>query len=129
MRTISWIAFVLWLAIAMIILVVCIQTIRDFAVLTSISRVVTAALSAVFSVGIFRLAIGYGAFHDRGEDIDRKASLLLSETGLDSFQVAKLMGEYHVARSQSPHLPTWLWKLRRSDLDALWKKYQMNDRA
>lgn len=107
------------------ILVISIETIRDFDVLASIGRVVTSALVLVFSLSLIRLTYGYYNFHikaSRSEDIARG---LLEAKSAEQVQIIKQMYEYQIARAAAPLIPTWLWHARRAELNELWNEYRV----
>jgi hypothetical protein len=103
---------------------VSISTIRAFTSLQTVSRVVTAVLSLIVSLGLVKLIVGYYGFGRTAERIERIAAGLLKPKRVDQIEAIKLLHEYQVARAAAPHLPEWIWKMRQPTLNDLWTKYR-----
>lgn len=108
---------------SIVVLLISIDTIRDFDTLSSIGRVVTSALMLIFSLGLLRLTMGYYGFAKKAEQADQQALKLFS-TGCDRTEAMKAWHEYQVARAASPPLPSWLWKWINKDMNEAWEQYR-----
>jgi hypothetical protein len=109
---------------SIVLIVVSIETIRDFDVLSSIGRVVTSTIALIFSLGLFRLTVGYYDFSRKSARVERETDQLLRHTGLDSIQAVKLAYEYQLARASAPLIPTWIYDSMRSEFNELWARYR-----
>jgi hypothetical protein len=91
----------------------------------AISRVVTSLITLVLSLGIVRLMLGYYAFSRKSGRVEDSADKLLNTENIDQIDAVKLMSEYHVARATAPVMPTWMWKLKRDELNKLWSELRV----
>ncbi len=111
-------------ASSLAILIISIQTIRDFDTLSNIGRVVTSAIVIIFSRGLFRLTVSYYKFSREAEHVEVRAKHLIGSGPIDEIQVIKLVYEYQLNRATAPLIPTWVWKSKRADLNELWREYR-----
>lgn len=111
---------------SLLLLVASIETIKDFDTLSSIGRTVTSAILLLFSIGMLRLTFGYYSFSNKAEQIEGHAERLLCPEPIDQVQAVKLVHEYQLARAVAPLIPTWIWKLKRDDLNEMWAAYRSN---
>jgi hypothetical protein len=109
---------------SVVLLVVSIETVRDFDTLSSIGRTVTSTISFLFSLGLLRLAMGYYSFSRKAAQIEDQAESLLSSERIDAIQAIKIAHEYQLARMTAPLIPSWIWKRKRDDLNELWATYR-----
>jgi hypothetical protein len=114
----------LLVAIAVLVLLVSIQTIDDKQTLSSLGRIVTSVLTLVFSLNLFRSVLGYHNFSVKAGQIEKSTENLLASQGVQESEVIKLMSEYQLARASAPLLPTWLWNRMEDELNATWKQYR-----
>lgn len=84
-----------------------------------VSRVVTAALLMIFSLGLLKLALAYHSFAQKAATTDTSAQAQ-SGKAMETSAI-KLLHEYQLARASAPPLPGWIWKLRRKSLNRLWE--------
>lgn len=122
--TICLILTCLLLGASLFTLVIGIETIHNFDVLSNIGRAVTLVVVLVMSLGLIRLTVGYHNFSERSRDIEDYAERLLRSGEVDETQAIKVMHEYQLARAGSPMLPTFVWHMMRSSLDQLWREYR-----
>jgi predicted PurR-regulated permease PerM len=125
--------FCLWttcilVASSLAILIVSIQTIRDFDTLSNIGRVVTSTIVIIFSLGLFRLTVSYYHFSREAEHVEERAKHLIGSGQIDDIQAIKLGYEYQLSRATAPLIPTWVWKSKRADLNELWREYRLQSR-
>lgn len=84
----------------------------------SAAKCVSATLMFILSGGAWRAWQGYKSFSSRAKEIDDEAARLAATANPDVWEVQRLWGEYQLARSAAPLIPTWVWKLRRHRLDS-----------
>ncbi len=113
--------------VLMTVLIISIETIRNFDTLVSIGRVVTATIMLIFSLGLVRLTLGYYDFSAKAAQLETQIENLLKSDNCDDVQAIKVMHDYQLARASAPLLPGWVWKLMRDDLTDLWRKYRRRD--
>lgn len=106
------------------VLVISASTIKNYTTLESVSRVVTAVLAFIVSLGLTRMIVGYYNFNKKSENAERGAALLLKNDKVDDTDALKLLHEYQIARASAPPIPDRLWKIRRDTLNELWDKYR-----
>jgi hypothetical protein len=114
---------ILLVLLSVIVLLISVDTIRDFDTLSSVGRVVTSALMLIFSLGLLRLTLGYYGFAKKAEQSDQQ-TLKLFSTGCDELGAVKAWHEYQVARASSPPIPSWLWKWINKDMNEAWEQYR-----
>jgi hypothetical protein len=115
----------LLVVIAVLVLLVSIQTIDDNQTLSSLGRIVTSVLTLVFSLNLFRSVLGYHNFSVKAGQIEKSTENLLASQGVQESEVIKLlMSEYQLGRASAPLLPTWLWNRMEDELNATWKQYR-----
>ncbi|WP_110514554.1 hypothetical protein [Herpetosiphon llansteffanensis] len=110
------------LIISIILLIVSIQLTLKSAILSNISRVVTATITSVFTSGLFKLTVSYYRFSQKSAQIENQAIHLMQNSSTE-IQIVKLFHEYQVARATAPLLPSWIWKLRNQELTQMWHDY------
>lgn len=122
--TICLILTCLLLGASLVTLVISIETIRNFDVLSNIGRAVTSVVVLVMTLGLIRLTVGYHDFSERSREVENYAERLLRSKEVDEAQAIKVMHEYQLARAGSPMLPTFVWRMMQSSLDQLWRDYR-----
>jgi hypothetical protein len=105
-------------ALSVVLLVVSVNVAVHSGTLGVISRVVTASLMLVFSLGMFRMAVGYGSLRDRATAAEARALATLSKEP-DVVTALRILHEYQLARAAAPLLPDWVYRWRRDGLNAL----------
>ena len=88
------------------------------------SKIVSATITLIFSLGLLNLVFGYYDFGSTAAKIEQEAARLLRAGINDSGQAIKLMNDYHLARASAPPIPSWLWRMRNKDMNALWDRYK-----
>jgi hypothetical protein len=109
-----------------VVLIVSIDTVRNYTLLGGIGRVVTAALMLVFSLGLFRSVMGYSGFAAKAARIEERIEHLLSNSQVGEVDAIKIMQEYHLSRASAPLIPSWVWKQMQGDLNEMWKQYRQS---
>ncbi len=108
----------------LLVLLISLSTIRDFDILATIARVVASVVTLIFSLGLFRLTIGYHGFSIKAAQSETRARELMDVGELDEGQAIKVIHDYHLARATAPLLPSSAWKWMGPNLDALWNDYR-----
>lgn len=85
-----------------------------------IARVSTSVIVFVFSGGYFRLAYEYNRHSRAAERIEDSVHDMLTKQDVTDIEAIKLLHDYQIARAGAPSIPTWLWRLRRQDLNEVW---------
>lgn len=114
----------LLLIASLVTLVISIETIHNFDVLSNIGRAVTSVVVLVMTLGLIRLTVGYHDFSERSREVEDYAERLLRSKEVDEAQAIKIMHEYQLARAGSPMLPTFVWRMMQPSLDQLWRDYR-----
>lgn len=114
----------LLVASAVLILLISVQAIDNKQILSSLGRIVTSALTLVFSLNLFRLVLGYHNFSVKAGQIEKSTENLLASQNVQESEAIKLMSEYQIARASAPLIPTWLWNRMADELNATWKQYR-----
>lgn len=114
----------LLVGIAILVLLISVQAIDNTQTLSSLGRVVTSALTLVFSLNLFRSVLGYQNFSTKAGQIEKVVENLLVSQGVQESEAIKLMSEYQLIRASAPLIPTWLWNRMENELNATWKQYR-----
>ncbi len=107
-------------ALSVVLLIMSINIIENRDMLTNLGQVTASLLSVVFSIGLVRLAVQYSSFKTDSDRTLQSALVLLSSSRPSDVEVAKLFHEYQISRATSPLLPSWMYKLRKHELNELW---------
>ena len=105
-------------------LLVSLNGLEDHDLVVNIGRVVTSAIMLVISLDLVSLMLKYYDFSGQSELIEKAANELLQGEQENIVPALKLWQDYHVSRSTGPMIPTWLWLLRRGDLNKIWEQYR-----
>jgi hypothetical protein len=106
------------------VLIVSIETIRDFDVLTNMGRAATSAVMLIFSLDIARTANAYHKYSEKAASIESESLRLLKTPHIKPLDAIKIMQDYHLAHAEAPMNPQWLWKLMRDELNRTWQEYR-----
>jgi hypothetical protein len=106
---------------AFVALIVASNDVQNPSTRTNISKVVTAWLLLIFSLGMFKHGWGYYKLAERSERTYYTGEHLLRGEVTEDDAV-KQWYEYQIGRASSPLLPEWLWKLKQDDLNDAWKR-------
>lgn len=90
------------------------------------TRSVAATFTFLLSVGVLRSWIAFASLSNRAGHIHDKAIRLLEAASPDPLEAQGLLAEYQVHRASAPLIPTWLWKVRRQKLNAIWGDTKRN---
>ena len=115
---------ILGVVAAIAVLLIALQTVGQPDARASVAKIVTALLMFLLSMGLIRLTVGfYGLAQNAGRS-EAAATGLIQAGHPELVDAIKIMNEYHVARACGPIIPTWIWKLRRNELNATWARYR-----
>jgi hypothetical protein len=106
------------------ILIFSIQTLEDVDTITSLGKIVTSTLMLIFSLGLLRAVLGYHNFSSNADRVEKRAESLLASSSFEELDAIKVMNEYHIVRNAAPLIPSWFWKLKRDDLNQVWRQYR-----
>ncbi|KPL80618.1 hypothetical protein [Herpetosiphon geysericola] len=112
-----------FISLSIIILIVSIVTINNFDILSTVGRIVTSAISLVFSLGLIKTTYGYYKFNNKSTQVESQIKSLEMHN-LEIIDVIKLWHDYQLARASSPMIPTVIWLMKRKKLNSLWNEYQ-----
>jgi len=110
-------------ALSLIVMAGSVYAIQNTDTLSSIVRITTSLLMLIFSLGIWRLIIGYYTFKGKAEGSEQHTKSLFN-SGCDHFDAVKAWHDYQVARASAPLIPSWLWRRMRDDLNKTWEIYR-----
>jgi hypothetical protein len=123
MATYCWTTMVVGIIISFIILLVALQATSTHSTQVNVARMVTAFLMLFLSLGLVKLAFGYGSLSKNSESSEKAADRALQAT-TDELVAFKVMYDYHLHRAAGPLLPTWLWKMRKDELNETWQEHR-----
>ena len=109
-----------------VVLIISIDTITNFNVLTNMGRAVTSAVMLIFSLDLVRIAHSYKKYSEQSALVEAKAQMLLKSKSIEIVEAIKLVQEYHLAHAEAPMNPQWLWKIMRDELNVIWREYRRN---
>ena len=109
-----------------VILIVTIQTVKDFDQLASVGRAITSFVMCIFSFGLLKLSYAYSSFSAKAAQIESRAEELLNAQPTQE-EAITLMYDYQIVRLKAPLIPTWLYKQFQPDLNALWNQFRQSD--
>lgn len=84
-----------------------------------IAQFVCAILTSLVSLNLIKLAFAYHSFAASSHKCFLAADGLLARPSIQKYQAISVAYEYFIERGTSPVLPTWLWKLHREELNAI----------
>ena len=121
MVTFSIIVIVLVVLAAVGALIFASNNVSSSTTLRGMSRVVTAWLLLIFSLGLFRNAWGYYKFRERSDRSYGMARHLLTSEVTTEDALGQ-WHEYQVGRASSPLIPDWLWNWKEDELNDAWSR-------
>lgn len=113
------------IASSLIVILLSLNTINDYDVLSGTGRVVTSVLMLILSLGLIRLTLGYHNFQQKAQRAETRAEELL-KTNCSQIDAIKLYNEYHLDRAAAPLIPDMAWKCNQERLNELWENYRRN---
>ncbi len=96
--------------------------------LSAVANAVTSVLMLVISLRLAEAALGFLQFSREAERCEDEAEAALAAQSEDTIKAAKLWHEYQLERAIAPVLPTWIWKMRRDELNDLWRTHRQNQK-
>lgn len=108
------------LALTVWLLLICATTLTGSTAGVAGAKCVAATLLFLISVGLFRHWSGYCSFSKRAERSDADARRMLEGSEPSLCEAHRLLTEYQVARASAPLVPTWVWRIRKGNLNKNW---------
>ncbi len=124
MATYCWTIMVVGVIGSFITLIVALQATSTHTVQVNVAKLVTAFLMLFLSLGVIKLALGYSSLSKNSESSERAADRALQAATPEELGAFKVIYDYHLNRAAGPLLPTWLWNLRKDDLNQTWKEHR-----
>lgn len=129
-RHLAWKMMLIYLGLISLLLVVSVsalmaaaRSIADATLRDQVTRAVTAWLLLIVSISMLKNAWAYFKMYQRCQRTELACGhLAMGETS--EADAVKQWYEYQLARSGSPLLPEWLWRVSRSSLDEAWRLAQ-----
>lgn len=113
----SVIVFVL----ALITLIIALQSTLDLNTSNSIAKVTISVIVFVVSGGYVRQAFDYKLLAEDANQAERRA-IELGKSNPTVEEAINALHDYQIARTVAPLLPSWLWKLVQKELNELWEQ-------
>ena len=88
----------------------------------SIGRIVITVLVFFVANEYIRIGFRYLSLSQRAERITDRGTQFWQLETLTETQAIKLLHEYQIARVTAPMIPDWLWRIRKEELNRLWKQ-------
>lgn len=123
MATYCWGTVILGIIVSFIILIVALQATSTHTTQVNVARIVTALLMLFLSLGLIKLAIGYSSLSKNSGSSEAAAERALQTTP-EELSAFKVMYDYHLNRAADPLIPTWIWKMRRDELNQTWNEHR-----
>ena len=123
MATYCWTAMILGIIISFVVLIVALQATSTHSTQVNVAKLVTAFLMLFLSLGLVKLALGYGGLSKNSESSEKAADRAL-QAKPDELGAFKVMYDYHLHRAAGPLLPTWLWKMLKDELNRTWQEHR-----
>jgi hypothetical protein len=125
MAAFCWTMVVLGVTGSVVLLIAALQATKEHTVQMSVARIVTAFLMLFLSLGLIKLALGYGSLSKNSGSSEQAADRALhATTAAEELAAFKVMYDYHLNRAAGPPIPTWMWKLREGELNRTWKEHR-----
>lgn len=117
----------IWLAIIVVLIITSVGTLLislQFSLeqkeATDVSKVVTSALSLLWSCGLMKLCIDFYKFANLSKRLTEKCDDYLKRDDLTERDAVKLWYDYQLGRAGAPLIPDWYHNLRCDKLNLLW---------
>jgi len=83
----------------------------------------------VFSLDLLRVSSSYYRFSTKAAQVEERAEQLMGDKKQDLIEAIKLMQQYHLARATAPTIHSWIYQLKRNDLNEMWQTYRRRSEA
>jgi hypothetical protein len=113
-------ALVLGVIGALVVLIIALQTLREHTAQVNTARIVTGFLMLLLSTGLIKLMLGYASLAKKAGTSEAAACRLLQLHEVKQLDAFRVMYEYHVDRASGLIIPTWIWNLRKNELNHIW---------
>ncbi len=115
------------LVLSIAALMVALREISDPNLIEQVVKVVTAWLLLAVSLSMLKNAWSYFKMYQRCQKTEIVCDYLL-RGHVTEMDALKQWYEYQLARSGSPLLPQWLWRIMRPSLDDAWRRARETDK-
>jgi hypothetical protein len=117
-------ALVLGVIGALVVLIIALQTLHEHTAQVNTARIVTGFLMLLLSTGLIKLMLGYSSLAKKAGSSEAAACRLLQTQQPEQLDAFRVMYEYHVDRAAALIIPTWIWNLRRNELNHIWATHR-----
>lgn len=124
MATYCWTIMVIGVTGSFITLIIALQATSTHTVQVNVAKFVTAFLMFFLSLGVVKVALGYSSLSKNSESSERGADRALQSAIPEELDAFKAVYDYHLNRAAGPLLPTWLWNLRKDELNQTWQEHR-----
>ena len=104
-------------------LYVCLHLAPEVAAASIDNKVVATVVAGVISLGLFELSVSYYKASVKAASMEETVRVRLGSGTPMQTDALRWLHEYQVARSGWPLIPTVVWRLRRDDLNILWRDF------
>lgn len=123
MATYCWSTVILGVIGSFASLIVTLQATSTHTAQVNVARIVTAFLMLFLSLGLIKLAIGYSSLSKNSASSEAAAERALQTTP-EELAAFKVMYDYLLNRAAGPLIPTWIWNMRKDELNQTWKEHR-----
>jgi len=116
---------VIGLTVAVVTLITALQTQNVHTTQVNTARIVTGFLMLLLSTGLIKLTFGYSNLAKKASAREASACRLLETQQVEDLDAFRVMYEYHVDRATGLIIPTWIWNLRRGELNQIWENHRV----
>ena len=124
MATVCRNSVIVGVILSFISLIVTLQATGTHTAQVNVARIITAFLMLFLSLGLIKLAIGYSSLSKNSAGSETAAERALQTTAPEELAAFKVMYDYHLNRAAGPLIPTWIWRMRRDELNQTWKEHR-----
>ncbi len=109
------------IVLSIVVLLVALREISNPTLIDQVVKIVTAWLLLIVSLSMLKLAWSYFKMYQRCQKTEIVCEYLLHSRVTEG-DALKQWYEYQLARSASPLLPQWLWRIMGPSLDDAWRQ-------
>jgi hypothetical protein len=89
-----------------------------------VGAVICVVLAFVFSINVVRLLVEFVMFYHSSKAVAERSAHMLEKGTPDQREALLLVFDYQISRSNSPMLPTFIWKIHGSHLRREWQRFR-----
>lgn len=83
-----------------------------------VGQIVSLTLGFALSIGIVRNTLSFCSFKAAATSAEAAAEDLLQGAEIDERKAIRALMDYQYARATAPMIPTWLWRIKKDELNA-----------